>query len=76
MNVNVRTNTMSRDDVVRAERRAWVFSQDEGGREYFFDGINFWHRRGRSEAQPTAAWRTPRGGWRHRETCGCERCAA
>ena len=70
------SRTLSRDEVMRTERRAWANVGREGGRVYFFDGINFWERHGRSEPQPAAPWRTPQAGWRHREDCRCERCAS
>jgi hypothetical protein len=70
------SRTLSRDEVVTTERRAWTHVEHEGGRVYFFDGINFWSRRGRTDPQPAAPWRTPQVGWRHREDCQCERCAS
>gem|GEM_PF-1838855 len=75
-NVGCKSRTLSRDEVVRSERRAWADADSMGGRVYVYDGINFWCRRGRSEPQPAAPWRTPQGGWRHRVDCGCERCAS
>lgn len=70
------SRTLSRDEVVTTERRAWTDAGRESGRVYFFDGINFWERHGRDDPQPAAPWRTPRAGWRHREDCHCERCAS
>ena len=70
------SRTLSRDEVQRTERRAWVDAEPDEGRVYFYDGINFWCRWGRSDPQPAAPWRTPQGGWRHREDCPCERCAS
>ena len=69
-------HTLTRDEVQSTERRAWVDAERDGGRVYFYDGINFWCRRGRSDPQFAAPWRTPQGGWRHREDCPCERCAS
>lgn len=74
--MNRQTRMMSRDDVVRAERWAWREADREGGRLYIYDGINFWHRRGRSDPQPVAPWRVPIAGWSHREDCNCGRCAS
>lgn len=68
------TQTLSREEVVKSERRAWADSDHEGGPVYFYDGISFWCRSGRSDPQPAAPWRTPPAGWRHREDCHCERC--
>lgn len=68
-----RCGTMSRDEVVQSERRAWT-EDHESARLYFYDGINFWYRRGRSEPQQVPIWSAPRGGWRHREDCRCTRC--
>ena len=70
------TQTLSRDEVVESERRAWAETDRGEGRVYFYDGINFWYRPGRSDPLPAAPWRTPRAGWRHREDCHCERCAS
>jgi hypothetical protein len=70
------TRMKSRDEVVSAERRAWTEADSEAGRVYFYDGINFWHGRGRGEPQLVAQWLTPRDGWRHREDCRCEACAS
>jgi hypothetical protein len=70
------TRTMNRDEVVTAERRAWAEADRESGRGYFFDGINFWHGRGRGEPQLVPQWLTPRAGWRHREDCRCRECAS
>lgn len=70
------TRALNRDEVVTSERRAWAHTEHGAGRVYYFDGISFWCRSGRSEAQPAAPWRTPRHGWRHRDDCRCERCAS
>jgi hypothetical protein len=67
---------LSRDEVVRLERRAWAKTDRGEGRVYSYDGINFWYTRGRSGQQPTEPWRTPQAGWRHRDDCPCERCAS
>jgi hypothetical protein len=74
--VDPQSRTLSRDEVVRSERRAWTDPDHEGGRVYFYDGISFWCRRGRSDPQPAAPWRTPQAGWRHRDDCHCERCTS
>lgn len=71
-----RSRTLSRDEVVRSERRAWADADHESGRVYVYDGINFWYHHGHGEPRPEAPWRTPKGGWRHREDCSCERCAS
>ena len=68
-----RCATLSRDEVVRSERRAWTEDQ-ESARMYFYDGINFWYRPGRCEPQQVPTWRAPSGGWRHHEDCRCTRC--
>jgi hypothetical protein len=70
------SRTLSRDEVVTSERRAWAQADRGSGRVYSFDGINFWCHSGRSDVQPAAPWRTPRDGWRHRDACRCERCAS
>jgi hypothetical protein len=74
--VDPEVGTLSREEVVRSERRAWAGADHDDGRVYLYDGINFWCRRGRSDPQPAAPWRTPQSGWRHREDCHCERCAS
>ena len=74
--MDCQTRTLSRDEILRAERRAWTEPDHEGGRVYFYDGINFWHRRGRGESQQVPQWLTPRAGWRHREDCRCGRCTS
>ncbi len=71
-----KTRMMSRDEVVSAERRAWTEADREGGRVYFYDGINFWHGRGRSEPQLVPQWLTPRAVCRHREDCRCGGCTS
>ncbi len=68
--------TMSRNEVVSAERRAWAEADREGGRVYFYDGISFWHGRGRGEPQMVPQWLTPRAGWRHHEDCRCGGCTS
>jgi len=67
--------TLSREQVLRTERRAWVARSTDGKREYFFDGINFWRRQGRTDAELIAPWRAPTSGWQHRDACRCPECA-
>jgi hypothetical protein len=74
--VDAETETLSRDEVVKSERRAWADTDGEEGRAYFYDGIHFWYRRGRGDPLPAEPWRTPQAGWRHRAGCTCERCAS
>jgi hypothetical protein len=74
--VDEETQTLSRDEVVKFERRAWADTGREEGRAYFYDGIGFWYRRGRSDPLPAEPWRTPQEGWRHHAGCNCERCAS
>jgi hypothetical protein len=68
--------TLTREQVVRTERRAWLGRRTDGTREYFFDGINFWRRRGRMDAELIAPWRAPTSGWRHRDGCTCRLCSS
>jgi hypothetical protein len=66
--------SLSREQVMRTERRAWVGCAG-GGREYSFDGINFWRHHGRVDAELIAPWRAPDSGWRHLGGCGCPACS-
>ena len=68
--------TLSREQVMTTERQAWVSCPSDGGREYFFDGINFWRHHGRVDAELIAPWRTPDEGWHHRTGCGCQACSS
>jgi hypothetical protein len=68
------THTLSREQVVKTERRAWVGNAPDGRNEYFFDGINFWRRDGRANAELIAPWRAPVSGWQHRSGCRCPAC--
>lgn len=68
-------HTLSREQVMRTERRAWACGTNTGGRDYSFDGINFWRHRGRGDAELVAPWRTPTTGWRHRAGCTCGECS-
>jgi len=70
------TRMLSRDEVVDAERKAWTEADREGGRVYFYDGINFWHGGGRGDPQMIPQWLTPRAGWRHDEGCRCGGCSS
>ena len=70
-----RTHTLSRQQVVETERRAWLSPAGKGNGEYFFDGINFWRHHGRAGAELIAPWRAPAMGWRHRTGCRCSACA-
>jgi hypothetical protein len=67
-------HTLSREQVMKTERRAWAGHDRDGRKEYSFDGINFWIHRGRTEAELIAPWRAPVTGWRHRNGCVCPEC--
>ena len=67
--------SLSREQVMRTERSAWMAARATAHREYFFDGINFWRHHGRVDAELIAPWRAPDTGWRHRAGCGCRACA-
>jgi hypothetical protein len=68
-------HTLSREQVMKTERRAWVGLSRDGRKEYFFDGINFWRHHGRMDAELIAPWRAPVSGWQHRTGCKCQACA-
>jgi hypothetical protein len=68
------THTLSRQQVVETERRAWLTPGGDGSGEYFFDGINFWRHHGRAGAELIAPWRAPVAGWRPRAGCRCVAC--
>ncbi len=67
--------TLSREQVMKTERRAWMGRARDGRKEYFFDGINFWRHHGRVDAELIAPWRAPSTGWQHRSGCKCQACA-
>lgn len=69
------SHTLSRQQVVETERRAWVSRAGGGNGQYFFDGTNFWRHHGRAGAELIAPWRAPATGWRHRVGCRCAACA-
>jgi hypothetical protein len=69
-------HTLSREQVMRTERRAWVGPAHDGRTEFFFDGINFWRHHGRVDAELIAPWRAPVSGWQHRNDCTCQACAS
>lgn len=68
--------TLSREQVMTTERRAWVGATRDGRREYFFDGINFWRHHGRVDAELIAPWRAPMTGWEHGADCTCQACTS
>jgi hypothetical protein len=69
-------NTLSREQVMKTERRAWVNHSRDDRKEYFFDGINFWRHHGRMDAELIAPWRAPTSGWQHRAGCKCQACVS
>lgn len=64
--------SLTRDQVERAERHAWA---EQGGRKYFYDGIEFWVEGPLSRRQVPRS-ETPSDGWWHREGCNCPLCRA
>lgn len=67
--------TYSRYQVLCTEREAWN-DGDAGADSYYYDGISFWRRDGKSKERLLPSWRTPAHGWRHADDCDCELCAA
>lgn len=67
--------TLSREQVIKTERRAWTRPTGARGGEYYFDGINFWRYHGHVDAELVAPWRAPVSGWQHRAGCRCRECS-
>ena len=70
--MNPQSHRLSRDEVVRSERRAWADVGRDGDHVSFNDGVDFWCRDGRSDAQPAVPWRTPRTGRRLAKTAAAK----
>ncbi len=65
--------TLTRLDVVDAERPSWAGRLRDESAEFYYDGINFWHC-GPHARQVMLPQLTPEVGWRHRAGCRCDRC--
>jgi hypothetical protein len=74
--VKLQSHRLSRDGVVRSERRTWVDAARDGDRVFFYDGVDFWCREARGGVQPAVPWRRPRAGRRLGEDRRCERRAS
>jgi hypothetical protein len=66
--------TYSRYQVLCAEREAWNDGDSGEAESYFYDGMSFWRRNGKTKERLLPSWRTPTYGWRHAEECDCELC--
>ena len=66
--------SLSRFQVLCAERPAWAQPAPRSRTRFYYDGRRFWCYRGAGAGRLLPSWRAPRYGWVHEPDCECDLC--